>query len=1039
MQKRKDPKKALLSHKPSRGYKNNSVLTTNRACLKQIIRPVLCFIAVILVFVFVIFLTRAQGQAESGTASHAALPDLPALNQRVSALLDAGKYDEALPLAQEALTLAEKKHGAVHPEVGATLSNLALVYEATGAYGKAETMFQRAYAIYRDARGPNDLTVATALNNLGSLYRTMGAYGKAEAFLQQTLAVKEKILGPEHVDVATSLNNLAELYRTIGKYRKAEPLYLRTLAIYEKTLGPSHLAVGVARNNLALLYEENGDYAMAEPSYREALAIYEQALGPRHPDVANSLNNLAGLYRTMGLYAKAEPLYRRALMVRESALGPDHPDVATSLNNLGDLYRVQGQYAQAEPLYRRAYNIYVKTLGPAHRAVAATVNNLGMMYEAAGNNAEAERVFRGAVAIYEKALGPAHPDYATAVNNLAALYHKMGSYERAEPLFQHALAIREKALGAEHPDVAASLINLASVAAARKNYGAAVRYLQTGSALQDRLIPNVFAFTTEKQKLQFIQTLSGSYFGSLSLLHQHLGQDQSAVREGLELVWRRKGIVFDAESHARDALQVRLSDAGRKLAKEVVVLRGELASLLLHRPEHMNGAQYHAAVEALLEQIEEHEQRLSSESAGVAREREQRTPDLKAVTQRLLPNAALVEFVKIRDYDFAARKWRSTWRYLAFVLAATGNVSLVDLGDTTALEAQVERAIEDIRATMVATRRQFFLKSIQSMDDLSKRVWTPLEKSIGSADKLLVSPDGILSLVPFVALRDQQGRLLVERFQLAYVSSGREVVGLEGPPPQPGINLLLVANPAFDLKNPSVGNRTVPSSAQENRLNFSPLPGTEREAQEIPSLVPGQAKLKQVLVGGQATESAVKSAHSPRIMHLATHGFFLEDKMISPDQEGRGATRKYENPLVRSGLAFAGANHASETTEGDDGILTALEITGMDLTGTELVVLSACESGVGDVQIGEGVFGLRRSFALAGAKNLMMSLWPIADEITANQMNAFYQKLQVLPPAEALRRAQLDTIRELKLEFNGLAPPGLWAPFILQGAHALGS
>jgi CHAT domain-containing protein len=651
-------------------------------------------------------------------------------------------------------------------------------------------------------------------------------------------------------------------------------------------------------------------------------------------------------------------------------------------------------------------------------------------------------VFRGAVAIYQKALGPTHPDFATAVNNLAALYHTMGSYERAEPLFQHALMIREKALGPEHPDVAASLINLASVAAAQKNYGAAVRYLQTSSALQDRLIPNVFAFTTEKQKLQFIQTISGSYYGSLSLLHQHLGHDQSAVREGLQLVWRRKGIVFDAESRAREALQVRLSEAGRKLAKEVVALRGELAGLLLHRPANMNGTQYHAAVEALLEQIEDREQRLSSESVGVAREREQRTPDLKAVMQRLPPNAALVEFVKIRDYDFAARKWRSTWRYLAFVLAASGNVSLVDLGDTAALEAQVERAIEDIRATMVATRRRFFLKSIQSMDDLSKQVWTPLEKLVGSADKLLVSPDGILNLVPFAALRDQrgplQGRLLVERFQLAYVSSGREVVGLEGPPPPPGINLLLVANPAFDQKNPSVGNRAASSSAQENRLNFSPLPGTEREAQEIPSLVPGQAKLKQVLVGGQATESAVKSAHSPRIMHLATHGFFLEDKVISPDQEGRGGTRKYENPLVRAGLAFAGANHASETTEGDDGILTALEITGMDLTGTELVVLSACESGVGDVQVGEGVFGLRRSFALAGAKNLMMSLWPIADEITANQMKVFYQKLQVLPPAEALRQAQLDTIRELKLEFNGLAPPALWAPFILQGAHALG-
>ena len=191
----------------------------------------------------------------------------------------------------------------------------------------------------------------------------------------------------------------------------------------------------------------------------------------------------------------------------------------------------------------------------------------------------------------------------------------------------------------------------------------------------------------------------------------------------------------------------------------------------------------------------------------------------------------------------------------------------------------------------------------------------------------------------------------------------------------------------------------------------------------------------------------MKSARSPRILHLATHGFFLQDEEIDLGGEMRGLTvvpkekpapgKRYENPLVRSGLAFAGANKASEITAGDDGILTALEITGMDLYGTELVVLSACDTGVGEIKTGEGVFGLRRAFALAGAKNLLMSLWPVSDEITANQMKSFYQNLQKLPPAEALRQAQLETIKELKSK-EGFASPALWAPFILQGGQALG-
>jgi CHAT domain-containing protein len=205
-------------------------------------------------------------------------------------------------------------------------------------------------------------------------------------------------------------------------------------------------------------------------------------------------------------------------------------------------------------------------------------------------------------------------------------------------------------------------------------------------------------------------------------------------------------------------------------------------------------------------------------------------------------------------------------------------------------------------------------------------------------------------------------------------------------------------------------------------------------------------------------------------LHLATHGFFLQDEEIDLCAETRGLTvitkekpeaialcdktrgvtvvkqekpapsKRYENPLVRSGLAFTGANKSAQITDGDDGILTALEITGMDLYGTELVVLSACDTGVGEIKTGEGVFGLRRAFALAGAKNLMMSLWPVSDDITAKQMKAFYMNLQKLPPAEALRQAQLETIKELKAIaiYGGTAPPGLWAPFILQGAQALG-
>ena len=200
-------------------------------------------------------------------------------------------------------------------------------------------------------------------------------------------------------------------------------------------------------------------------------------------------------------------------------------------------------------------------------------------------------------------------------------------------------------------------------------------------------------------------------------------------------------------------------------------------------------------------------------------------------------------------------------------------------------------------------------------------------------------------------------------------------------------------------------------------------------------------------MGSEATERAVKAARSPRILHLATHGFFLSDRepavsssrgaMVDPIKtQAFDISSHYANTLVRSGLALAGANNAAQATDEDDGLLTALEVTGMDLSGTQLVVLSACETGAGEVQTGEGVFGLRRAFDLAGAKNLLMSLWPVHDQLTAQQMKTFYLELARVPPAEALRRAQQDTIKQLERQPGGIAPPALWAPFILQGAHA---
>jgi CHAT domain-containing protein/tetratricopeptide (TPR) repeat protein len=848
-------------------------------------------------------------------------------------------------------------------------------------------------------------------DNTLTLFQT-GKYTEAIPLARRALELSEQALGSHHPKMAAFVNNLAELYFAVGEYAKAEPLYQRALQIREAIFPINRLNQAVSLENLGRLYQAIGQYEKAEPLLRRVLRIREKELGPNHPHVAVSLNSLAGLHLAVGEEDQAEPLFLRAIGILEVAHGPDHPDVAASLLNLALLYRTVGKYEKAEPLYQRA------------------------------------------LGIQEKALGPDHPHVAASLHALASLYRARGLYEKAAQLAQQALAIREKVLGTEHPGMAVSLSNLAWIEAAQGRHKAAFMRFQRALAIQDKFMGKVFTFTTETEKLRFVQSISGIYQACLSLIHQYLHYDKEAISAAMALVLRRKGVVFDAQSRAREALQGHLSEAARRAWDQLSSLRSELARLLLNKPEKMTRDAYTDKLASLQQRVEEAEKRLAGESALAAKELRSRTITVEIAAKALPKDSALVEFVKIPDYDFAKGTFLPSSRYLAFVLTAAGDVTRVDLGEAGVLEAKARKALEDIQASQKRLDRLSLARSHSSLESLSAVVWVPLEKSLGRANKVVVSPDGVLNLIPFTALMDGQGRPLVERYRLAYVASGRELVGAESAAPKPASDLLLVANPAFDKKGTASGGQGTSLRSSEFRGVFTPLPGTERESLEIPPLVIGRDDQKQVLVGERAQESAVKAARSPRILHLATHGFFLNDEDVEWGDETRGmellerdlavppktrgSTKMYENPLVRSGLAFAGANYAAQTTDGDDGILTALEITGMDLYGTDLVVLSACDTGVGEVQTGEGVFGLRRAFALAGAKNLLMSLWPVSDEITANQMKAFYKKLQTLPPAEALRQAQLETIEQLKAKFDGVAPPGLWAPFILQGAQALG-
>jgi CHAT domain-containing protein/tetratricopeptide (TPR) repeat protein len=860
----------------------------------------------------------------------------------------------------------------------------------------------------------------------------------------------------EELEEASRLNEQVMKLYGEGRYAEAVTPAERALNILEKALGPDHQDVAIGLDNLAQLYSKKGDLARAEPLYVRALAVREKALGPEHPLVATSLNNLAELYRTKGDYALAEPLYYRALAIDEKAFGPEHPELAPALNNLAELYRAKGDYALAEPLFRRSLAINAKALGPEHPSVVPSLDNLAGLYREKGDLARAEPLFRYSLAVREKALGPEHPLTANSLNNLATVYVAKGDYARAEPLLGRVLAVYEKGLGPEHPSVATSLNNLAALYETKGDYARAVQFQVRGNEVRERNLSLILATSSERQKLTYLATLSGETHATISLHARSAPSDPQALRLALTTVLRRKGRALDAMSDQISSLRRRLGPRDRALLDQLSATQSRLAALVLGGPGNTPPREHRAAVVRLAAEVEDLQDAVSRRSAELPVRTQPVT--VEQVRRALPAGAALAEFFSYRPFEAKAKTQAERFgpaRYVAYVLGGAGEPLWADLGGAKEIEADASRLLKALKCPQSADDVKE-CPAIAEVKQLARavdeRVMRPVRKLLGGTRQVFLSPDGALNLVPFAALVDESGKYLVESLSLTYLTSGRDLPRLqlssEGRQPP-----LVLADPAFGEGRAVLGSETSRRSAELGRVYFPPLPGTAAEAKALGTVLPDV----RVLTQERATEAALKQAGGPRVLHIATHGFFLPDQ----PQEAADGTRglklvvgelspamRVENPLLHSGLALAGANRRQDAN-GEDGILTALEAAALDLWGTKLVVLSACETGVGEVKTGEGVYGLRRALVLAGSESQVMSLWQVSDTATTDLMVSYYERLATGEArTEALRQVQLEMLtgggqvsggRSRDLSGKGFGAtadrrhPYYWAAFIQSG------
>ncbi len=874
-----------------------------------------------------------------------------------------------------------------------------------------------------------------------------GRFSEAEPLARRALADAEARSGTHSKDVADALDVLLEISEFSDRIRNPQDQALaeRTVAVTEEAYGSGSKELAQALRHAGGLARHNEDYAAARALYKRAIELHEAL-----PAAADSLRERAQAWNGMALllkdtfdYQGAKADYERALPLYEKALGHENRDVAVCLNNLATTLARLGDYAGATVRYQEALRIYEKTVGPEHILTAGCLNNFAYMLTETGKPAEAAELLRKVVRIATATYGERHPRTSSSLSNLADALSASGQYDAAASYYEHASEIRLALFGPLSLQAAGTLDQQAvNLGLGGKTGQAAELAVQSEDILRSY---DLIAIRTmpEREALLYVGAkASGQRLSGLNTLLS-LAAAGAPGGTALDALIRSRGVVFDEMASRRRAVDEGDPEMAR-LAAQLATAREELARLVTRGPKSMTGSQYQAALDRARENKYQAERLLAQKSLPFRRELASRQIGLSEVAAALPKDAALISFVRYPRTAFRldapalnpAANARAS--YLALVLRpGQSQPAVVDLGaaaDVDSLVAQMRRTISQEAEDPGRASKQSETSYRRAAARFRSRVWDPLAPFWKGAARLFLVPDGTLHLVSFAALPAGRGYLVESGPVIHYLSTERDLAA--APRLAEGRGMLLVANPAFNrepaLASAASGFRGAATGCDAYRnLHFDPLPGAAREASSVSAIWRQSGGAALSLIGTSARKSSVlDQAAGKRVLHLATHGFFLGG-CGSASAASPGASGGMENPLLLSGLALAGANEGKRAGEG---ILTAEEIASMKLDGLEWVVLSACDTALGEIQAGEGVFGLRRAFQLAGAGTVIMSLWQVDDNSSRLWMEELYRAhfLRGAATSEAVRTATLSVLAHRRATHLSTHPL-YWAGFLASG------
>lgn len=913
------------------------------------------------------------------------------------------QYPQAENLFKESLQI--RKETKSEKDYAQSLFSLATLYRAQGKYPLAEPLFAECLAIRKEI-GESTPSYATTLNGLGMLYQEMRQYEKAEKYYDQALNIRGIVLNPQqkHPDYVQTLSNLASLHQATGNFQKSEPLFKKCLQILESSKGKENALYTAILGNLGNLYVEMGLYEKAEQAFKQSILIEKEILGENHPDYAISLNNLADLLETQKKYAESEKYYWQSIDITKKVYGEKSINYALLINNLANLFLQTDKYLLADSLMRQTVSIKKELLGDQNANYATSLTGLARTQQVLGNLQEAETSYLEAIKIYKNTIGEQQPDYIRAVNNLAAIYNQQERYTEAEPL-----------------------------------------YLQ---AIQNKLqqILKVFPSLSEQEKARFWQSNHFYFENFYAFAVKRYETNPKIAGMMYDLQLSTKAMLLSASAKMKSQIMKSNDSQLIEMFKEWQTAREFLAKTYTMTPEELAEKNI-TGIKELEESANNLEKELSEKSSIFANYTDEKLPTWQDIQAKLKNDQMAIEMIRMRTYQDG-----NDTLYVALTLNSTDqNPKMIILPKSNLLETK-----------HLAYYRNA-AKNRKTDKHSHSHFWKPIWDSVANKNeikKIYFSPDGSYNQLSMNTLfNPKTSEYLIDEVELHQLTNTRDLLSFEQNKEKHNFTAVLFGRPQYNLEKPlpEIKTKNLPDSltilkdslailpdsskiSREKNSNenakYADLLGTETEVDSIENILQRKNWQVQKLMHADALEEQIKRLDNPRVLHIATHGFWAtpsENRKkinLAILDHSEKTTEIADNPMLRSGIVMAGAESLAKNNsnfESENGILTAYEAMNLNLDNTDLVVLSACETGLGDIQNGEGVYGLQRALRVAGAKTLVMSLWTVSDAATQELMRNFYA---IWAENNDARMAFKEAQKKLRQKYP---QPYFWGAFIMIG------